>query len=58
MACIGCEFNLPKASAKAQALESKASIRRYLEEVPLTADERSLVESDQAKVEGFISKLD
>ncbi len=38
MTCIGCDFNLPKASAQGQALESKASIRRYLEEVPLTAD--------------------
>ncbi len=39
MACAGCDFNLPKASARAQALENKASIRRYLEEVPLTAEE-------------------
>jgi hypothetical protein len=46
MACIGCDFNLPKASAQGQALESKASVRRYLEEVPLTADERAIVEGD------------
>lgn len=57
MACAGCDFNLPKASAHAHALESKASIRRYLEEVPLSADERSIVEGDAAKIEGFISKL-
>ena len=30
-------------SARGQALESKASIRRYLEEVPLSADERGIV---------------
>lgn len=58
MACIGCDFNLPKASAQGQALESKASVRRYLEEVPLTADERAIVEGDQAKIEGFIRKLE
>jgi hypothetical protein len=58
MACIGCDFNLPKASVQGQALESKVSIRRYLEEVPLTADERAIVEGDQAKIEGFIRKLE
>ncbi|MBF7145058.1 MULTISPECIES: hypothetical protein, partial [Pseudomonas] len=50
--------NLPKASAQGQALESKASVRRYLEEVPLTADERAIVEGDQEKIEGFIQKLE
>jgi hypothetical protein len=49
MACIGCDFNLPKASSRGQALESKASVRRYLEEVPLTADERAIVEGDHEK---------
>ncbi|QHD05016.1 tyrosine-type recombinase/integrase [Pseudomonas sp. R76] len=58
MACAGCDFNLPKASARAQALESKASIRRYLEAVPLTADEKAIVEGDLAKLEGLIQKLD
>jgi hypothetical protein len=57
MACIGCDFNLPKTSAQGQALESKASVRRYLEEVPLTADERAIVEGGQEKIEGFIRKL-
>lgn len=58
MACAGCDFNLPKASARAQALESKASIGRYLEAVPLTADERAIVEGDLEKLDGLIRKLD
>ena len=57
MACAGCDFNLPKASAMAHALESRASVRRYLEEVPLSADERSIVEGDAAKIDRVISKL-
>lgn len=57
MACAGCDFNLPKESARGQALESKASIRRYLEEVPLSADERIIVEGDLIKIDGFIRKL-
>lgn len=58
MACAGCDFNLPKASARAQALESKTSIGRYLEAVPLTADERAIVEGDLDKLDGLIRKLD
>ncbi len=46
MACAGCDFNLPKTSARAQALESKTSLKRYLEEVPLSAEERGIVEGD------------
>ncbi|WP_426780952.1 hypothetical protein [Pseudomonas syringae] len=58
MACASCDFNLPKASARAQALESKTSIGRYLEAVPLTADERAIVEGDLEKLDGLIRKLD
>ena len=57
MACAGCDFNLPKESARGQALESKASIRRCLEEVPLSADERGIVEGDLIKIDSFIQKL-
>ncbi|WP_435874780.1 tyrosine-type recombinase/integrase [Pseudomonas chlororaphis] len=58
MACAGCDFNLPKASARAQALESKVSIGRYLEAVPLTVDERAIVEGDLEKLDSLIRKLD
>jgi hypothetical protein len=53
MACIGCDFNLPKASAKGQALESKAPVRRYLEEVPLTADEGAIFEGVSKRSRGL-----
>lgn len=58
MACVGCDFNVPKSSARAQALESKTSIGRYLEAVPLSADERAIVEGDLEKLDGLIRKLD
>ncbi|WP_193157302.1 hypothetical protein [Citrobacter cronae] len=38
-------------------LESKTSIRRYLEEVPLTPDEKAIVEQDIKKVEQALAKL-
>ncbi|MFX2612008.1 tyrosine-type recombinase/integrase [Enterobacter mori] len=57
MACIGCDFSLPKSSSRAQALESKASIHRYLEEVPLTPDEKAIAGGDIDKLTTFIKKM-
>lgn len=57
MACIGCDFSLPKSSSRAQALESKASIHRYLEEVPLTPDEKAIAEGDIDRLTAFIKKM-
>ncbi|EBY6851867.1 integrase [Salmonella enterica subsp. enterica] len=57
MACTGCDFNLLKDSARGLILESKASIRRYLEEVPLTPDEKAIVEQDIEKVEQALARL-
>jgi len=57
MACIGCDFNLLKQSARGLILESKASVRRYLEEIPLTSDERTIVEHDADKIEQALKRL-
>lgn len=57
LACIGCDFNLLKQSARGLVLESKASVRRYLEEVPLTPDERAIVEQDAEKIEQALKRL-
>jgi hypothetical protein len=39
-------------------VSSSKAVRRYLEKVPLTADERAVVEGDQQKIEGFIRTLE
>lgn len=57
MACIGCDFNLLKDSARGLILESKASVRRYLEEVPLTPDERVIAEQDIEKIDQALKKI-
>ena len=57
LACAGCAFNVPKGSSRGQALEAKASLERYLERVPLTADERSAVEGDLSKLDELLEKL-
>ena len=57
MACVGCSFNLPKASAKAMAIEALASVTRLLEEVPLSPDERAAAEGDMTALDGMLAKL-
>lgn len=58
MACARCDFNLPKDSSMAQALEARSSVQRLLEEVPLTDDERTMAKGDQGAIETFVSKLE
>ena len=57
MACVGCSFNLPKNSAKAMAVEARASVTRLLEEVPLSPDERAAAEGDMTALDGMLAKL-
>lgn len=57
MACAGCFFNIPKSSAKGQALEAQRSATRLLEEVWLSPDERVAVEGDVTALEGMLAKL-
>jgi hypothetical protein len=57
MACAGCDFNIPKDSAKGEALAAKAFLHRYLEEVPLTPDEQQIVKGDLQKLEVMLNKL-
>ena len=57
MACAGCFFNIPKGSAKGQALEAQRSAARLLEEVWLSPDERVAVEGDVAALQGMLAKL-
>jgi Phage integrase family len=57
MACAGCDFNIPKNSAKGEALAAKAFLHRYLEEVPLTPDEQLIVKGDLKKLEIMLERL-
>lgn len=58
MVCVGCDFNLPKSSSHAQALESKSSVKRFMEEIPLTQDEKTIIEGDIEKINAFIKKIE
>lgn len=58
MACAGCDFNIPKDSKRAQVLETKLAIGRYMESVPLTSEEKEVIEGDLDKLDKLILKLD
>ncbi len=57
MACAGCDFNVPKQSAQGEALAAKAFLHRYLEEVPLTPEEKQIVQGDLQKLKVMLNRL-
>lgn len=57
MACISYDFHLLKQSACGLILESKASVRRYFDEVPLTPDEMTIVEQAAEKIEQALKRI-
>lgn len=57
MACAGCDFNMPKASATGTMLAAKEHLRRYLEEVPLTPDEQAAAAGDLQVLDKLLGKL-
>jgi hypothetical protein len=57
MAWAKCAFDVPKGSSKAQVLEGKANLRRLLQEMRLTEDERAAVEDGVDAFERLRTKL-
>ena len=57
MACAGCDFNIPKDSAKGEALAAKTFLHRDLEEVPLAPDEQQIIKGDLQKLDIMLDKL-
>jgi hypothetical protein len=57
MACARCGFYIPKPSSEAQLLEANNGRQRMLVEIPLTDEERAVVEGDQTAVGRLIDLL-
>ena len=57
MACARCDFYTPKGSGKAQLLEAKDNLQRMLADIPLTDDERAVVEDDVAALDRLVERL-
>jgi hypothetical protein len=57
MACARCDFCIPKDSNRAQLLEAKTNILRFLQEVPLTNEERAVTDGDLDALDHLITML-
>lgn len=54
MACVRCEFYVP--GEEAQYVRAKKGVRRMLEQIPLTDEERRAAEGDELALEGLLKK--
>jgi integrase len=57
MACVRCDFYVPKDSSTAQLLSAKQSLQRMVQEIPLTDDERAAVDGDLVALDRLTAKL-
>ncbi len=54
MACVRCEFYV--AGEEAQYVRAKKGVRRMLEQIPLTDEERRAAEGDELALDGLLQK--
>jgi site-specific recombinase XerD len=57
MACARCDFYRPSESSLVQLVKAKANILRLLQELPLTDDEKAVVDGDVVAIERLTAKL-
>jgi integrase len=57
MACARCSFYVPKQSQVAALIESRAANDRFVQEIPLTEEERAAVDGDAQAVDQLIAQL-
>ena len=57
MACARCDFDTPKDSSKGQLLAAKDNLQRILAGVPLSDEERAVVDDGQAALDQLLERL-
>jgi len=57
MACPKCDFYNPKESSHGQLLEAKSNLLRLLQEVPLSDNERAVVDGDLQALDRLAARL-
>lgn len=57
MACARCDFYRPRRSSLVQLLDAKDNILRFLQQIPLTDEERSVVDGDLVAIDRLTAKL-
>ena len=58
MACVRCDFYVPKQSSHAELIASKSGMVRMLQEIPLTDDERAAIDGDVEAIERLLKRLE
>jgi hypothetical protein len=58
MACVRCDFYVPKESSRAELIASKTGMVRMLQEIPLTDDERAAIDGDVEAIERLLKRLE
>lgn len=57
MACARCDFYRPRESSLVQLLEAKTNILRLLQEIPLTDDEKAVIDGDLVAIDRLTARL-
>lgn len=57
MACARCDFYRPRDSSLVQLLEAKSNILRFIQQIPLTDEERGVVDGDLIAIDRLTAKL-
>ena len=57
MACARCDFYRPRQSSLAQLLDAKDNILRFVQQIPLTEDERAAVDGDLNAIDRLTQRL-
>lgn len=57
MACAGCDFYTPKESSKGQLPEAKGNLQKMPANIPLTDDERAVVDDGQTALDKLLDQL-
>jgi hypothetical protein len=57
MACVRCDFYVPKDSTRGQWLETRNGLLHMLQEIPLSEDERAAVDGDVQALNRLLEKL-
>ena len=57
MPCARCDFYRPRESSLAQLLDTKDNILRFLQQTPLTDEERAAVDGDLTAIDRLTHQL-
>jgi integrase len=57
MACARCDFYRPRQSSLVQLLDAKENILRFLQQIPVTEEERSVANGDLAAIDRLTARL-